>query len=320
MIKLAILLSIILNTFGLNGVATNIDRGIVQERSGTDSFAHASIEDLVLPELKEPPKVKNFSKQPTNIYAKQYLLIDPDSDIVFASKEPKSKIAIASTTKIMTATIVLENYDQNEIITISKEASSQIGLDYTTRAGEKITVYNLLKVLLIISSNRAAYAFAEHVNNPGETGTDKFIRMMNDKAKMLGMDNTDYHDAAGLDTTGYSTAHDLAIITEYAMKKPIFADIVKTDQGSVTDVNGKINHELKNSNRLVADWNYPGAIGVKTGYMPEASHSLVAAAERDNHTLYAIILYTLNDTAEASAVESRKLLDWGWANIDWGVN
>ncbi len=247
-------------------------------------------------------------------------MIDPESDVVFTSNDANTKTAIASTTKIMTATIVLENYKLDDIVTISREAAIQVGMDPTTKFGEKITVENLLDVLLIISSNRAAYALAEHINLPGETGTDKFVRMMNEKAKSLGMYDTDYHDAAGLDTTGYSTAHDLAIITEYAMQKPLFARIVGTPKKSVTDITGNIVHELKNSNRLVSDWNYPGAIGVKTGYMPEASHSLVAAAKRDNHTLYAIILYTTYDTAEESATEARKLLDWGWANIDWGKN
>ena len=320
MMKLAIIFSIIFNTFGMGGVANNIDKSIVTERSGNDVSAHASIQELVLPELKEPPKLSNFTKQPSNIYAKYYLLMDPESDVVFSSNDENTKTAIASTTKIMTATIVLENYKLDDIVTISREAAVQVGQDPTTKTGEKITVENLLDVLLVISSNRAAYALAEHINLPGETGTDKFVRMMNEKAKSLGMYNTDYHDPAGLDTTGYSTAHDLAIITEYAMQKPLFARIVGTAQNSVTDITGKIVHELKNSNRLVSDWNYPGALGVKTGYMPEASHSLVAAAKRDNHTLYAIILYTTYDTPEASATEARKLLDWGWANIDWGKN
>ncbi|MFA6963675.1 MAG: serine hydrolase [Patescibacteria group bacterium] len=304
----------------MGGIANNIDRSIISDRSGSDSAAHASIQELILPELKEPPKVGNFAKFPSNIYAKYYLLMDPTSDTVFVSNDADTQTAIASTTKIMTATIVLENYKLDEVVTISREAAIQVGMDPTTKSGEKITVENLLDVLLIISSNRAAYALAEHINSPSETGTDKFVRMMNDKAKSLGMYDTDYHDAAGLDTTGYSTAHDLAIITEYAMQKPLFAKIVGTAESSVTDVTGKITHQLKNSNRLVSDWNYPGALGVKTGYMPEASHSLVAAAERDNHTLYAIILYTTYDTPEASATEARKLLDWGWANVDWGTN
>ena len=320
MIKLAIIFSIVFNSFGMGGIANNIDNSIINERAGSDTSAHASIQELILPELKEPPKVGNFAKAPSNIYAKYYLLLDPETDAVFASYEANTKTAIASTTKIMTATIILENYKLDDVVTISRQAASQVGLDLTTRAGEKITVENLLDILLIISSNRAAYALAEHINLPGETGTDKFVQMMNEKAKSLGMYDTDYHDPAGLDTTGYSTAYDLAIITEYAMSKPLFAKIVGTAQGTATDVTGKIVHDLKNSNRLVSDWNYPGALGVKTGYMPDASHSLVAAAKRDNHTLYAIILYTTYDTAEASATEARKLLDWGWANIDWGKN
>jgi len=318
--KLAIIFSILFNTIGLSGLSSNIDQGIIADQSGSNNSAYASINELVLPKLKEPPKLKNFASAPANIYAKHYLLMDPESGVTFASEAVDDHTAIASTTKIMTATLVLENYKLDDVVTISKAAGNQVGQDYTTMPGEKITVGNLLHVMLIISSNRAADALAEFANGPGETGTDKFVKMMNDKAKELGMSDTDYHDPAGLDTTGYSTAHDLAIITAYAMKKPLFSEIVKTADTSVTNITGRITHILHNSNRLVSDWNYPGAIGVKTGFMPDASHSLVGAARRDNHTLYAIILNTTYDTAEASATEARKLLDWGWTNIDWGTN
>jgi D-alanyl-D-alanine carboxypeptidase (penicillin-binding protein 5/6) len=316
--KLLMILSIFFNTFGMSAKSLDLDKQILSSRSGTELTASASFNSAIgLPEIKVPPRVNVNSIDP-NIYARNYLLLDSESNTYLSMQKENEKVPIASTTKIMTAIIVLENYKLDDIVTISSEAARQVGLDYTTTTKEQLTVGDLLKVLLIISSNRAAYALAEHLNTDGETGVEKFVGLMNAKALTLGMDSTEYHDPAGLDTTGWSTASDLAIVTKYALRDPVFAEIVKTPQTTVSSVSGRINHDLKNSNRLVAEWNYSGILGVKTGYMPEASHCLVAAAKRDGHTLIAIILYTLNDTASASAEEARKLLDWGWKNVSWG--
>ncbi|MEI7792090.1 MAG: serine hydrolase [Candidatus Berkelbacteria bacterium] len=315
--KFLLILSIFFNTFGMSAKSLDLDRQILSSRAGNESIAAASFNTAIdLPEIKIPPRVKASAIEP-NIYAKNYLLLDSDSNTYLAMQNENEKVPIASTTKIMTSVIALENYKLDDIVTISNKAANQVGLDYTTTTNEQITVQNLLKVMLIISSNRAAYAMAEHMNTGNETGVDKFVALMNEKAKSLGMNSTEYHDPAGLDTTGWSTASDLSIITKYAMKLPLFAEIVRTPQTTVSSVSGRISHDLKNSNRLVSEWNYSGILGVKTGYMPEASHCLVAAAKRDGHTLIAIILYTLNDTASASAEEARKLLDWGWQNVSW---
>lgn len=315
--KFLLILSIFFNTFGMSGKSLDLDKQVLSSRAGNESVASASFNSAAdLPEIKIPPRVKINAIEP-NIYAKNYLLLDSDSNTFLVKQNENEKVPIASTTKIMTAVIALENYKLDDIVTISSTAAIQVGLDYTTTTNEQISVQNLMKVMLIISSNRAAYAMAEHMDSGDETGVDKFVSMMNERAKSLGMNSTEYHDPAGLDTTGWSTASDLSIITKYAMKLPLFAEIVRTPQTTVTSVSGRITHDLKNSNRLVSEWNYPGIIGVKTGYMPEASHCLVAAAKRDGHTLIAIILYTINDTASASAEEARKLLDWGWQNVTW---
>jgi D-alanyl-D-alanine carboxypeptidase len=155
------------------------------------------------------------------------------------------------------------------------------------------------------------------INQSEKTDIAKFITAMNNKAMELGMENTEYRDPAGLDTTGYSSAYDLYLITKYALKKDLFAEIVKTDHDVVKDTSGTIWHDLKNSNRLVGEYKYQGAIGVKTGYMPDAGHILVSAAKRDGHTLVGVIINTFADTPSASADESRKMLDWGFENTIW---
>lgn len=316
--KLLLLLTISLNTIGLSSGSTKLDQSIIQKEANTENFAVASV-DLSLPEIIEPPKVNAFAPKAI-AYANNYILIDPESATVFASKGMNEKVPIASTTKIMTAVIVLENYKLDDIVTISNEAAYQVGADAHFRVGEKITVLSLLKALLIKSANGAAYAIAEYMNTDTEKGITKFVDAMNAKASELGMANTRFKDPAGLDVIGYSSAYDLAIVTKFALKNEIFAEIVKTKESTVTDVTGTIWHQLENSNRLVGEWEYPGAIGVKTGYMPEAGHCLVGAATRNGHTLYAIVLKTNADTATASAEESRRLLDWGWQYIDWDTN
>ncbi|MFA5927137.1 MAG: D-alanyl-D-alanine carboxypeptidase family protein [Patescibacteria group bacterium] len=315
-IKSLIIASIILDLLGLDSLSHRFDRAIISEEYSPSQSAVASNISLSLPDILPRPIVSPTSSQP-QILAKHYLLADADTDKIIIKQSPKERVPIASTTKIMTAVVVLENYDLDDVVTVSERAAYQIGADAFLRVGEQITVRSLLKALLIKSGNDSAYALAEHINSSGETGTGKFVGLMNQKAKELGLVDTDYRDPAGLDTTGYSSAFDLYLVTKHALKNPIFADIVKTEHAVVKDVDGSIFHELKNSNRLVGEYQYSGAIGVKTGYMPEAGHILVSAARRDGHTLVGVVVDTFADTAPASADESRKLLDWGFQNILW---
>jgi D-alanyl-D-alanine carboxypeptidase (penicillin-binding protein 5/6) len=215
----------------------------------------------------------------------------------------------------MTALLVLENYKLDEIVNVSETASNQIGADVFLRTGEKITVSELLHCLLIKSGNDAAYALAEHMSN--NQGIEQFLMAMNKKASELGMTNTFYKDPAGLDVSGYSTAKDLFTLTRIALKNDTFSKITSLSKYVAKNIDGTIYHQLDNSNRLVNEYKYIGAIGVKTGYMPEAGHCLVSAVEREGHTLIGIILSTYADTPSASADESRKLQDWGWSNIKW---
>jgi D-alanyl-D-alanine carboxypeptidase len=315
-IKSLIVASMFFNLLGLHDLSDKFDAGIIRDRSNSKKEVIASNSALSLPNILPRPRVK-VDAYKTPIYAKHYLLADLDSGTILTKQSYKDHAPIASTTKIMTATIVLENYKLDEVVTISQAASTQIGAEVYLQTGEKITVGNLLKCLLVNSGNDSAYALAEHMNKNGETGIVKFVEKMNEKAKELGMNDTKYEDPAGLNTTGYSSAFDLYLITKHALQISTFADIVRIESGSVKNVDGTIWHQLKNSNRLVNEYHYPGAIGVKTGYMPEAGHCLVGAVERNSHTLISIVLNTYADNASASADESRKLLDWGFSNVNW---
>lgn len=315
-IKSLIIASMFFNMIGLHGVADRFDSAVVRDKAQAKKEVVASNSSLILPDILPRPKVKPMAPKAT-ANARHYILADPDSGTIFARNDADARVPIASTTKIMSAVIALENYKLDDVATISSEASTQIGADAYLIPGEKITVENLLNCMLIKSGNDSAYAVAEHMSGDAKEGAAEFVKKMNEKAKELGMNNTDYHDPAGLDVTGYSSAHDLYVITKYALKFPKFREIVKKDRFAAKNVDGTIWHDLKQSNRLVAEYNYPGAIGVKTGYMPEAGHVLVGAAEREGHTLISIVINTYADTPSASADESRRLLDWGFNNISW---
>jgi D-alanyl-D-alanine carboxypeptidase (penicillin-binding protein 5/6) len=276
--------------------------------------AEASNLNNALPDILPLPTIKaNAPKAVAN--ATDYILVDANSGTILAGKNENVQVPIASTTKIMTATIALENYKLDDIATISSTATSQVPSVAYLQTGEQITIENLLNCMLIPSGNDAAYAVAEHMS--GDTGgTAKFVAKMNEKAKELGMTDTHYEDPAGLNSAGYSSPYDLYLITKYALQNPVFRQIVGRSSYTAKNVTGTIYHSLKQSNRLVTDF-YPGAIGVKTGFTDEAGHCLVGAATRNGHTLISIVLKTYSTTPSASADEAERLLTWGFANTSW---
>lgn len=274
----------------------------------TQSFSDFGIENIQL----IPNKKSNYIEP--NIWAKSYILLDNNSAYPLAEKNSHTPVSIASTTKIMTAIIALENYNLNDVITVSQNSATQIGSEVMLKTGEKITVESLLYALLVQSGNDSAMALAEHYQ---DKGLDGFIRAMNAKAAYLGLRDTEFKDPAGLDDTGHVSAFGLAIITSYALKNQVFSKIVKTSEITIASNDGKFVHKLDSSNRLIKSDEplyYPYAIGIKTGFTPDAGHCLVAAAEKNGHRLISVILNTFDSSNDASARESRKLLKWGFDN------
>lgn len=317
-LKPLLALSVICNLIGFNLSAAKTDQKVADSYSRENySSAMASGNTLELPAILDLPSIKQNSPK-VNILSKNYVLLDGDSGVVFSGKNSDAHVPIASTTKIMSAVIALENYKLDEVVTVPLKATEQIPTVVNLRSGEKITVLELLHCLLIKSGNDSAYAIGSFMSN---SGTDKdikpFVEKMNDKAKELGMADTHYMDPAGLSDDGYSSATDLGIITRYALENSTFREIVLTQNYVATNTAKTIFHPLDNSNRLVTTYQYPGAIGVKTGFTDAASHCLVGAATRNGHTLIAVILGTFANTPNASADEARKLLDWGFANVIW---
>jgi D-alanyl-D-alanine carboxypeptidase (penicillin-binding protein 5/6) len=275
----------------------------------------------ILPEpeksdLVRPPEEINEDSSP-NVNANSIILIDVPSSYVIYEKNADSKVPIASTTKIMTAIVILDNYSDklNDIVTINRQMINVEGSDIKLIPNERISVENLLKGLLIMSGNDTAYALATYFG-----GLDNFVAEMNKRAEYLGLHDTQFKDPAGLNDDGFSTAKELAILASYAMRNEKFRSIVSTSETIITSETGVVVHDLKTSNRLIKNDEslfYPNAVGIKTGFTYAAGHCLVSAAVKDNHEILGVILNTNDNSPQASARESKKLLEWGFANWTW---
>jgi len=266
--------------------------------------------------IKKVP-IKKIETQSPQINARSVYLIDVDSAEPLFVKNETEKVPIASTTKIAAAMVILDDYCDHlsDIVTITKNMidvePSVVGL----KIGEKITVENLLYGMLIKSGNDAAYSLAEYFG-----GKDAFVVKMNQKAVQIGLHDTHYVDPAGLNDEGYSTAKDLAIIGDYALRHSKFSEIVTNAQKDISSVDGQITHELKSTDRLIVpteQYYYDKSIGGKTGFTNGAGYVLVSAAEDNGHRLLSVVLNTDQKALFASAKESKKLLEWGFDNYSW---
>ena len=314
--KSLLILTIIYNMLGFNLVAKSGDEKVADFLAKEDYQSAEAGYSTSLPAIATLPKVKSNAPKAV-INSKNFALVDGETGELLNSKNGDQKVSIASTTKIMTAIVALENYQLSDVITVPQQATTQTPTVVFLRTGEQITVLELLHCLLIKSANDSAYALAAYMDQSDAPNVTTFVEKMNQKAGELGMTSTHYMDPAGLSDEGQSTAIDLATVTRYALQNPLFRQIVTTEDYVATNTTKTIFHQLENSNRLVTTYDYPGAIGVKTGFTYAASHCLVGAAKRGDHTLIAVILGTYVDTPSASADEAKDLLDWGFANVVW---
>ena len=228
------------------------------------------------------PKIKASTAS-----AYEYVLMDMDTGRVLQSKNKDNPRLIASITKIMTAIIAIENKNINDIIKIDESIKKSYGSGIYVSIDEEITLKDLLYGLMLRSGNDAALAISNYVSGSEE----EFTKLMNQKAKELGMKNTKFYNSSGLDTEtigNVSTAYDMALLTKYAMQNDIYKEIVKTKKYiSKTNLKTYVWH---NKNKLLQ---YDYITGGKTGYTKRAKRTLVSTATKDNMNL---IVVTLNDT------------------------
>ena len=225
-----------------------------------------------------------------------------DTGAVLWKRAPDRRLPNASTTKIVTALAVMRRASLDERVTVSRNAADTGAGGFDLEAGAVFTVEELLRALLLTSSNDSAVALAEHVS-----GTErKFVALMNRLARRLGAGGTHFVTAHGLDRPGHrSTARDLALLAAELLENPVLAGMVALRRSRIGGPEGGL---LRNRNVLLK--RYRGAIGVKTGYTAEAGDVLVAAAERGGRRLIAVALDAVN-----AASDARKLLDYGWSAL-----
>jgi D-alanyl-D-alanine carboxypeptidase (penicillin-binding protein 5/6) len=216
------------------------------------------------------------------------------------SQAEERRLPQASLAKIMTALLVLEQGRAEELITISKTAARETGSRIGLRQGEKLRTQDLLAATLLSSANDACRALADHL---GE-GEPRFVARMNRRAQELGLANTHFNNACGHDhPLQYSTAYDLAQLSEFAMNHRTFAELVKTVEIHIETANGQRKFRLENKNELVG--RYQGAIGIKTGTTPQAGKCLVALAERGKNRVLLVMLKAPERWWQAVAILDR---------------
>lgn len=230
------------------------------------------------------------------------VLLDKLTGEVIYQKKANERLSIASTTKIMSAIVVLENADLDAIHTVTYAEASVEGSSLGIRAGDRISIKNLLYGLMLVSGNDASYALADATAGSVEA----FVILMNNKAKELGLKNTHFTNPAGLsDDEHYCSAYDLARITAYALDNALFCNLCSLSEYEISFISPQKSVHLYNHNRLLRT--YDGCIGVKTGFTERAGRCLVSAAERKGQTLIAV---TLNDGDDWK--DHKKLLDYGF--------
>lgn len=241
--------------------------------------------------------------------AKNVILIEATTGDILYEKNSHERHAPASMTKMMSLLLVMEQIDNgnlkwDEIITASAHASSMGGSQIYLQTGEQMTVTDLIKGVTMSSANDAIVALAERVG-----GTeDNFVELMNKKSTELGLENTNFKNATGLDEANhYSTAYDMAIIAKELVKhekileySSVYEDYIREDTEN--------KFWLVNTNKLVRY--YPGVDGLKTGYTAEAGYCLTATANKNSMRLIGVVMG--NETSNSRNEEMMKLLDYGY--------
>jgi len=228
---------------------------------------------------------QQVNAEPPYIIGSSGILIDSESGQVLYVKEDNKRMYPASTTKVLTAIIAIENSSLDEIVLIPLEACDAEGSSIGLQEGELITMEDLLYALMLNSGNDAAIAIAVHVGG----SVEEFVKMMNSKASELGALNSNFTNPNGLpDENHYSSAYDLSAIAKYAMRNEAFREIVSTQTKVINRTYPDAQVNLSNSSRLFS--RYAGTIGVKTGYTDAAGQCLIAATVRDDRELISVVL------------------------------
>ena len=284
-IKTSLLISILLFLFNFSYVLAD-DIDYEENSTNLDDFSY---------------EVSNTSESSLDLNSRACVVIDRKSKYILYGKNENKKVKMASTTKIMTAILVIENINLDTTVEVSKKAANTGGSRLGLKTGDKITIKNLLYGLMLCSGNDAAVALAETVSG----SVENFAVLMNKKANDLGLKNTNFETPHGLDSYNhYTTAYELAILSDYALNNSTFKQIVGTKYYTI-NING-YSKNLSNTNELLG--NLDGVYGIKTGFTNGANRCLVTACKRNEMDIICVVLGA--DTKNFRTKDSVKLIKY----------
>jgi D-alanyl-D-alanine carboxypeptidase len=234
--------------------------------------------------------------------------IDVDLGDELFTKNSQARLAMASTTKIMTALVATDYFKSGQVLTVPKEALVG-GSSMDLFPGEQMTFRSLLYGMLLNSGNDAAYTLAYNYSG----GLNNFIDQMNLKAEQMNLKNTHFQNPAGFDNfEHYTSAADMAQIAKVFTKDPLLAKIVATKNTSVVSFDKSKQHLLTNLNKLLGQ---NGVVGIKTGTTDASGENLVTLVERDGHRVLIVLLNSKDRFGE-----TKQIIDWIFSNYSWQVS
>jgi D-alanyl-D-alanine carboxypeptidase len=235
------------------------------------------------------------------VRARYAILVDPATRAVLWGRRSRTPVPPASLTKMLTALAVRASLDLDGVTVASRVAASQPARRLAMKRGQKLTVDQALKALMMVSANDAAVMLAEAAGG----SVARFSRAMDAESELLGLRASSWRNPHGLDAPGHrSTAFDLAILARAVLEDGWLARVVRKRRAAFTTPSGR-RHTLTARSRFLLG--YRGAVGVKTGFTDDAGHCLAAAATRGGRTLIAVVLHSPDNAADAG-----KMLDWGF--------
>ncbi|MBD3238303.1 MAG: hypothetical protein GF332_01525 [Candidatus Moranbacteria bacterium] len=298
-----------------------------QELGGGPIQEQASLQEIVqeeqtleLPKFEKTPQlVENPQADPVLPFTHAALVMEADSGKILFSKNETRKMPIASLTKIMTAIVVAENVqDWKADVNISKKAAFAGGAAVRLKWDEYVDADQLFKAMLMNSDNGAAIALAEHVTG----STEEFAKLMNQRAKELGANDTLFTEPSGLeDQRAYSTAYDIALIAREAIKNPLITQpMLIKGPVQINSCDGAITHRVGNTNLFVKDEEFlrlaHRVVGGKTGFTYEAGYCLMEAMEDQAGQRKAIGII-LNSDKTMRWYEMEEMIEWSFNNYEW---
>jgi D-alanyl-D-alanine carboxypeptidase (penicillin-binding protein 5/6) len=266
---------------GAGWLATSLIAPAVAHATHTSSSA--SVAPAASP-AAEFPSLRFFRRH--QLQAQSILLKDLTTGRTLYEVRANRRVAPASLTKIMSALVILEYGQLRDQVTVSRKAATARKIHLRLHAGHVFRLEDLLKAMLITSANDACLAAVEHVGGSEEM----FVAMMNNKARRMGLLDTHFSNACGFDSpTHYTTAADLATLSEAAMQDPMFRTLVRKEVDMIFPLNANRSYWLRNTNRLLG--RIPGVEGIKTGFTSQAGRCLVAKASQDGKEVLLVLLH-----------------------------